>query len=82
MYKTGTEYLYPDLNFMALMLAVEKVTGRKLTATSTSTRPCRACTAAPSSTGGMPRALSSSTTKQIAAQELQISVERNVPGLP
>ncbi|KID78341.1 beta-lactamase, partial [Metarhizium brunneum ARSEF 3297] len=29
-YKTGTKYLYPDLNFMTLMLAVEKVTGKKL----------------------------------------------------
>lgn len=30
MYKTGTKYLYPDLNFMTLMLVVVKVTGRKL----------------------------------------------------
>lgn len=80
-YKSGTKYLYSDLNFMTLMLVVEKVTGKKLDDNIYEY----------TSLLGMHSTFFNRNNiegpkfkyyKTMAAQEFQIAVEGNIPGLP
>ncbi|KAK2592538.1 hypothetical protein QQS21_009753 [Conoideocrella luteorostrata] len=77
----GRKFLYSDLNFMTLMLVVEKVTGKRLDAN------IREYT----SLLGMGRTFFNRGNveapkfpyyKDMAAQEFQLAVEGDIPGLP
>jgi CubicO group peptidase (beta-lactamase class C family) len=80
-YKPGSKFLYSDLSFMTLMLVVERVTGRPLDANIADFTSLMGMQSTFFNRGNVegPRFRH---YRDMAAQEFQLAVEGDIPGLP